>query len=154
VKTFQLEIITPERSIFKGPVTSVVVQATGGKMGILANHAPLVASLDPGPMKVVREDGAFEVFAIGGGFIEVVDGRVQVIADVAEQAETIDERRAREAAERARRRIKEAAPDMDIVRAEAALARALARIQALGAMRGLSMGSARERHLSGGGQPH
>ena len=52
MKTFELEIITPEKAIFKGTVSSIVVPATDGKIGILANHAKLIASLDPGPVKV------------------------------------------------------------------------------------------------------
>jgi F-type H+-transporting ATPase subunit epsilon len=154
VKTFQFEIITPERTIFSGPVASVVVPATGGKMGILANHAPLVASLDAGPMKVTLPDGAVMVFALGGGFVEVGGNEARVVADVGEKAEDIDEERARRAEERARKRIREAAPDMDLVRAEAALARALARIQALGALKGLPMARGRERFQAGGGAPH
>jgi F-type H+-transporting ATPase subunit epsilon len=147
VKPFQLEIITPEKTIFAGSVGALVVPATGGSMGILANHAPLIASLDPGVVKVTGADGALQVLAIGGGFVEVAANHARIVADVAERAEDIDEERARSAEERARRRIKEAIPDMDLVRAEAALARALARIQALGALRGLPMGRGRERRM-------
>ena len=154
MKPFQLEIISPERTVFSGPVASVVVPATGGKMGILANHAAIIASLDPGPMKVVAEDGTPSIYAIGGGFVEAANNVVRVIADVAEEADEIDEKRAKEAEERARARLKERRPDMDLVRAEAALARALARIQALGAMRGLKLSGARERKQAGGGVPH
>jgi F-type H+-transporting ATPase subunit epsilon len=145
MKTFQLEIITPERTIFQGPVTSLVVPATEGKTGILANHAPLIASLEAGPMKVVAADGSVTIYAIGGGFVEVADNVAKVIADVGEPADAIDEERARKAEERARARLSEKRPDLDLVRAEAALARALARIQALGALRGVKPGM-RERH--------
>jgi F-type H+-transporting ATPase subunit epsilon len=137
MKTFQLEIITPEKTIFKGEVTSLVVPATEGKMGILANHAPRISSLEAGPMKVVGADGSISIFAIGGGFVEVADNKARIIADVGEAAEEIDEERAKEAEKRARDRLKGTAPDMDIARAEIALARALARIQALGALRGI-----------------
>jgi F-type H+-transporting ATPase subunit epsilon len=154
MKPFQLEIITPERTVFSGAVGSLVVPATGGKMGVLANHAPIVASLEPGPMKVVLPDGSVEIFALGGGFIEVADNQARIVADAGEKADEIDEERARKAEERARQRLRERAPDMDLVRAEAALARALARIQALGATRGLRMPGARERHQAGGGVPH
>jgi F-type H+-transporting ATPase subunit epsilon len=149
MKTFQLEIITPERTIFSGPVSSIVVPATEGKMGILANHAPLLSSLDAGPMTVVGEDGVATVYAVGGGFVEVADNQARVVADVGERAEEIDEERARKAEERARQRMREHQPDMDLVRAEAALARALARIQALGATRGLRMQGARGRAQAG-----
>jgi F-type H+-transporting ATPase subunit epsilon len=104
-------------------------------------------------MKVVASDGSVQFYAVGGGFVEVGANQVRIIADVGEKADQIDEERAREAESRARQRIKENLPDMDLVRAEAALARALARIQALGAMRGLSMGTGRERHRAGGGVP-
>jgi F-type H+-transporting ATPase subunit epsilon len=154
MKPFKLEIISPERTIFSGSVTSVVVPATGGKMGILANHAPIIASLDAGPMKVVAEDETITIYAIGGGFVEAGNNLVLVIADVAEPADAIDEERAKKAEERARQRLRESVADIDLVRAEAALARALARIQALGALRGLKMSAGRERHQAGGGVPH
>jgi len=154
MKPFKLEIISPERTTFSGSVTSVVVPATGGKMGVLANHAPIIASLDAGPMKVVAEDGTITIYAIAGGFLEAGNNEVRVIADVAEAADAIDEERAKKAEERARQRMKENLPDIDLVRAEAALARALARIQALGALRGLKGSGARERHQAGGGVPH
>ena len=144
MKTFKLEIITPEQVIFDGPVTSIVVPATGGKLGVLANHAPLISSLEPGPMKVVAPDGTIAIYAIGGGFVEVANNQARVVADVGERADEIDEERARVAEQRARERLRERAADIDIVRAEAALARALARIQALGALNGIKPG-ARER---------
>src|SRR6478672_5457228 len=111
MKTFQLEIISPEKTLFSGAVTSVVVPATDGKMGILANHAQLIASLEAGPMKVVAADGTTTIYAIGGGFVEVGDNLARVIADVGERADEIDEERAREAEERARQRLKERIPD-------------------------------------------
>src|SRR5262249_35870279 len=103
------------------------------------NHAAMLASLDPGVMKVVGPDEGVTIYFVGGGFVEVADNQARVIADVGEPASEIDEQRAREAEERARARLKENKPDMDLARAEVALARALARIQALGALKGLKM---------------
>ena len=145
MKSFQLEIITPEHTVFSGPVTSIVVPATAGRMGVLANHAAMVASLEPGSMKVVLADGSVHVYALGGGFLEVAQNEARVVADVGERADEIDEQRAVRAEERARQRLRERAADIDLARAEAALARAVARVRASRDARTYSMGGARER---------
>jgi F-type H+-transporting ATPase subunit epsilon len=154
VKTFQLEIITPERTILKTDVASLVVQATGGKMGVLAHHAPIVASLEPGPLKVTLPDGSVHLYALGGGFIEVAHDVARVLADSGERADEIDEERARRAEQRARQRLEEGPADLDVARAEAALARALVRLKAAKEAPGYSMGGARERFQTGAGAPH
>lgn len=154
MKPFQLEIITPERTVLRVDVTSIVAPAATGKIGVLANHAPLVASLDAGPLKVTMADGSTRIFALGGGFLEVAANEARILADSGEPADEIDEERARKAEERARRRLKERAQDLDLARAEAALSRAVARTKAVRDLRGYGTGGARERHHAGGGASH
>ncbi len=91
MKEFKLRIITPERTIFDGMVTSVTVPGSKGSMGILANHAALVSSLDTGEIKSVHADGSIHYFFVAGGFVEVANNDVRVLADVGEPSTEIDE---------------------------------------------------------------
>ncbi len=88
--TFPLDIVTPEKMILSVNVSSVQLPAADGSLGILAGHAPLVAALGAGACHVRTGDGAEEVLAIAGGFVEVTRQRVTVLADTAEYAHEID----------------------------------------------------------------
>ena len=80
-KTFNLEILTPRRKVFSGPVSSLVVPAELGYLGVLAHHAPLIASLGPGRI-TVRQDGSSRLFQAGGsGFLEVGRNKATVLMD-------------------------------------------------------------------------
>jgi F-type H+-transporting ATPase subunit epsilon len=103
------QIITQERKLFDDVVDIVIAPGSEGEMGILPNHAPLVATLGFGEL-VVRRGGIEEVFAIGGGVLQVGHNRVIVLADSAEQAEDIDIARAEEARRRAEKLMAEGAP--------------------------------------------
>lgn len=79
---FTLEIVTPERTVFTGPVTTAVVPAEEGYLGILAHHAPLIATLTPGRITFRSPGGAMTTLQNeGAGFLEVRDNRVTVLAD-------------------------------------------------------------------------
>jgi F-type H+-transporting ATPase subunit epsilon len=127
MKLFRLEVITPERTVFDGDVQSVMLPAESGAMSVLAGHAPLVATLETGAAKVVKADGGRTWLMLGDGFVEVTRNHVRVLADVGEPDDAIDVKRAEESERRARERLKARAADVDLVRAEAALARALVR---------------------------
>jgi F-type H+-transporting ATPase subunit epsilon len=130
MKEFKLRIITPERTVFDGAVTSVVVPGALGSMGILANHAPLVSPLETGEAKVTLPDGTVRYYLVSGGFVEVADNDARILADVGEAPDQIDETRARQAEVRARERLKHRKdPEFDLARAEASLTRALMRIR-------------------------
>ncbi|MDI6827620.1 MAG: F0F1 ATP synthase subunit epsilon [Armatimonadota bacterium] len=128
-KTFKLEIATPERVVLQMDAVSVVVPGVEGSLGILADHAPLVAELDIGEAVVRDQDGAIIRLAISGGFIEVRKNVVRILADAAERAEEIDVARAEAAKRRAEERLREKAVGLDYARAEAALKRALTRLK-------------------------
>ena len=100
--TFPLEIVTPERTVLSEDVVSLQVPAVDGSLGILAGHAPLLAELGVGECRVRLAGGAEEQFALAGGFVEVSRERVSVLADTAERAGEIDVTRAEEALARAR----------------------------------------------------
>lgn len=124
-----LEVVTPEKMVFSGMIESIIVPAALGYLGVLKNHAPLVTALQIGVI-TFRYDGKPHRMAISGGFMEVMQNKVVILADTAEMGEQIDLQRATEAKERAARRLQEKTPDLDVLRAEMALRRAVSRIKA------------------------
>lgn len=78
---FQLAILTPEKTVFEGPVEYVQVPGTEGYLGVLAHHAALVTALAEGTLTVRKAGGAVETWRIDGGFFEVSDNRATVLAD-------------------------------------------------------------------------
>ena len=102
MSTMRCEIVTQERRVYQADdVQLVSAPGVEGQLGILPHHAPLVTALDEGVMHVRRADGTEELFAIHGGFMEVLPDRVTVLADVAERAEEINLARAEQAQRRA-----------------------------------------------------
>jgi F-type H+-transporting ATPase subunit epsilon len=125
-----VDILTPERNVLQAQVDSVVVPAADGELGILAQHAPLVAELQPGEIRL-RTGNDTLLFAVSGGFVEVQNNHVVVMAETAEMAHEIDVERARQAAERAKAALRAPAGTIDMAQAEAALRRALVRLHAV-----------------------
>lgn len=130
-KKITLEVVTPERTVLREQVDSLVVPAAQGYMGVLPGHAPIVAQLTIGVLSY-KMDGKEFTAAVSGGFMEVAEDKAVLLADTAELAEEIDVDRALRSKERAERRLAERTPDVDVVRAEAALRRAMARLKATG----------------------
>lgn len=128
-KTFKLEIVTPERCVIEMDASSVIVPGSEGYLGILADHAPLIAELTLGKVAVKDEGGSETALAIGGGFMEVRNNVVRILADSAELAVEIDVTRAQEAVKRAEERLQETAAHVDRARADAALERAINRLR-------------------------
>lgn len=124
-----LEIITPAKPFFKGPIKSVTVPGTSGSFQVLINHAPIISTLDIGEIKVVFSDESQKVFATGGGTIEVNNNLITILADSLEAPENIDVERAKAAAERAKQRLANRSDkNIDVLRAEMALKRAVNRM--------------------------
>ncbi|MBC8142209.1 MAG: ATP synthase F1 subunit epsilon [Armatimonadetes bacterium] len=88
--TFPLSIVTPERTVVSETVAAVQLPASGGSMGILAGHAPLLAELGVGECVVKLPGGAEETYAVAGGTVEVSREQVTVLADTAERSIDID----------------------------------------------------------------
>ena len=128
--TFKLEIVTPEKMIFSGEVSSLLAWGVEGQLGILPHHAPLMTMLQPGDL-VIKKDGEEDALTLSGGFLEVRPDKVVVLADACERAEEIDVARAEEAKKRAQEAMKTARTTVDAAAAEAALRRSLVRIKAV-----------------------
>ncbi|WP_296955664.1 F0F1 ATP synthase subunit epsilon [uncultured Dialister sp.] len=125
-----VEVISPDGPIYSDDgVTLVAARAEDGEFAIMKNHLPLAAALD---MCVVRVEkpGKEQRIAVFGGFLETKDSKVNIIAPLAELAETIDVARAQAAKKRAEDRLHSHSKEIDMERAKLALMRALTRLHA------------------------
>lgn len=130
--SYLLKIVTPERTIFEGPVTYIIVRSTEGEIGILAHHMQLITPLVPHIITIYPENGNTEQLTVGGGFLEVGDTTTVILADSAERATEIDVARAEKARQRALENIGRPEPNIDLIRAKRALARAENRLKLAG----------------------
>ncbi|MCC6442053.1 MAG: F0F1 ATP synthase subunit epsilon [Armatimonadetes bacterium] len=130
--TFMLEIVTPERRVFGEEIEAVMVPGVEGYLGVMARHAPMVAELAVGQVKITHPGGKVEFLAIDSGFMEVANNKAIILADSAERAVEIDVARAEAARARARQRLSSHESDVDLDRARASLSRALNRLSVAG----------------------
>lgn len=133
--TTRLDIVSAEESIFSGLVEMVIATGEMGDLGILYGHAPLLTALIPGPVKVIKQGGAEEVFYVSGGFLEVQADAVNILADTALRASDIDEAEVIKAQEAAQQAMANQAADLDYTRAAVQLAESAAQLRALQQLR-------------------
>ena len=124
----QLDIVTAERLVSSDEVDVLTVPGGDGALAILPHHAPLLTTLKPGEIRVVK-DGDESYLSISGGFMEVMNNNVTILADTAERAEEIDMQRTEEALKRAEMRVASAADSVDLENALAAMRRSQARMK-------------------------
>ncbi len=124
----QVDVVTAEGELFSGGADLVVVPGELGEMAILPSHAALISSLNPGEL-VIRDGGGEEALMVSGGFIEVLDNKVTVLADAAERETDIDIERAQRAVAQARERIASQEEELDLERALRSLSRAQVRVK-------------------------
>ena len=110
--TLHVEVVTAEREIYSGEADMVVAKGTEGMLGILPRHAALLTTLAIGEMRIKLGDAEEPLF-VSGGFLEVSDDNVTVLADTAEHAEEIDQARAEEARRRAQERLAQAQSNVE-----------------------------------------
>ncbi len=128
-RTLLLEVVTPDRLVFRQEVESVGAPGTLGDFTVLPMHIPFLSSLRVGSL-TYRLDGRLHYVFVGGGFADVTGAKVLVLAEVAELPEEIDVDRARRARERAAARLEtERREKIDYARAKAALHRAVTRLK-------------------------
>jgi len=129
-KKFELKIITPDRMFYEGSAEMVEFNTTEGAIGVYKNHIPMTVIIKPGVLTITDGEEKKEA-ALHAGFVEILQDKVTILAEVIEWPGEIDEKRAEAAYERAKERIQGKDPKTDIARAETALLRAMARINVL-----------------------
>lgn len=128
---FQLTIVTPDREFFNEEVDMVEFNTTEGEIGIYKGHIPLTVIVKPGILTITQGDTVRNA-ALHAGFVQILPEEVTVLAEIIEWPDEIDEERAKAAKERAESRLRGGADEVDVARAESALMRSIARIQAAG----------------------
>jgi len=124
-----VHVVTAEREIYtEDGVDEVIAPGIQGELTVLPQHAALLTMIKPGILRLVKGGEETDV-AITGGFLEVKDDRVTILADAAERAEEIDTVRAEEARRRAERALEERGDTVDLVAAAASLQRSLLRLR-------------------------
>lgn len=127
--SYPLKVVTPERTVYDGPVTLIIVRSVEGEIGIMAHHVQLITPLLPHIMTVHQADGSTRYLTIGGGFLEVTAEQTIVLADSAETPDAVDLARAERARQRALEQISLGGPNVDLKRAQRALTRAENRLR-------------------------
>lgn len=125
---FFLEVITPERKFFSGEAECIIFNSTDGEMGVLAQHAPTVAAVGVGAIKINTGEKWIEA-VVTEGFAQIMPDKVTLLTDTAELPEEIDINRAKAARQRAEERLQKQLGQLEYVRSKAALARAMARLK-------------------------
>lgn len=125
---FDLKIITPDRIFYEGEATMLEFNTTEGEIGIYKEHVPTTVIVAPGILTITNGEEQKEA-ALHAGFVEILQDRVTIMAEIIEWPYEIDLERAEEARQRAEERIAIKSPDIDVARAEISLRRAMARIE-------------------------
>ena len=128
-KNFQLDIVTPAKTVYSGVVQSFTAPGVIGNFQVLFNHAPLLSSIGIGEVKVVEADGSQLRFAASGGFVEVKTNKVILLAESAEKSDEINVERAEKAKVRATERLAKKDRETDVERARIALNRSVNRMK-------------------------
>ena len=131
-----LEIATAGGSVYDDMVSYVELPFSGGSVGVLKDHAPMLGALEDGVVTARKEDGTTEFVAVNLGVANIVHNEVTLLVRTAERAENIDLPRAEAAERRARERLADKGGDWDMKRAQIALHRAMARQAAVRMMKG------------------
>lgn len=125
----QLDVVTPERRVLAEPVDMVTVPGLGGELGILPGHTPLISQLQTGVLTYSKGGKDFQLH-VSGGFVEINDDRVTVLAEIAERPDEIDAARARLAREHVEKQLKAwTGTEEDFEKARVKLERSMVRVQ-------------------------
>jgi F-type H+-transporting ATPase subunit epsilon len=125
-----LSILTPDKVFFQGEVAQLIVATPEGEMGMLAQHEATIAVVPEGILKIQKDDGEWHSAAVSQGFLDMSDSTVEVFVDSAEWSEDIDVLRSEAALQRAEARLRGPLTHTEHLRTNAAVARAHARLQA------------------------
>ena len=125
--TLKLEIVTPEKTAYSEDVEMVTLPGSEGELGVYPNHVPLLTTLNPGELRVLK-DGRESFLAVGEGFVEITGDAVSVLTDMALEPAAIDEHAAEAAVARAQKAMKEDLGSEGIAAVQASLQKALAQL--------------------------
>jgi F-type H+-transporting ATPase subunit epsilon len=125
---FKIVIVAPNRSFYDGMATMVEFNTTEGQIGIYKGHVPTTVIIAPGILTITLANGEKKEAALHDGFVEILQDKVVIMAEVVEWPDEIDESRALASKERAEKRLMEKEDGIDLLRAETAMQRATARI--------------------------
>lgn len=133
--TMHVDIATAEAEIYSGPVTMLVARAENGEVGILPRHAPMLARLQPGEVRVTLQNGDTESFFVSGGMLEVQPRGVTILSDTGARAQDLDEAQALEAKRNAEEAIADRQSDFEYAKAQVELAEAVAQLRTIESLR-------------------
>jgi F-type H+-transporting ATPase subunit epsilon len=128
-KTFTLEIVTPQRVVFSGNVVSLSAPGVMGGFQVLHSHAPMLAEIGIGEVKLQEPNGTEVRYATSGGIVDVLDNHVLMLSESVERSSDIDRARAETARDKARRKLEQELNAPEHTETQAALDRALNRIR-------------------------
>ena len=135
-KTFHVDIVSAEQSVYSGEATMVIAPGVSGELGILPEHVPLLTLIKPGVVRIRGAEGAEEeVIYVSGGMMEVQPDGVTVLADTSVRAHDLDEAKAMEAERLAKDALSNRTGQMEVAQAQAELAEAAAQIAAIRKLR-------------------
>jgi F-type H+-transporting ATPase subunit epsilon len=136
-KTLHVDIVSAEQSIFSGEASMVIAPGEAGELGILPEHMPLLTRIKPGTVRIQPAGGGEEeVIYVSGGMMEVQPDSVTVLADTSVRAHDLDEAKAMEAERLAKEALANRAGVMEVAKAQAELAEAMAQLAAIRKLRG------------------
>lgn len=127
---FVIRIITPDRIFYEGEAEMVEFNTVEGEVGIYKNHIPMTMIIKPGILCITNGEEE-KIAALHAGFVEVLPEKITILAEIIEWPDEINLERAEAAKERAEKRLREKNPKTDMVRAEIALQKSIARISAI-----------------------
>lgn len=129
--TFHLDIVSAEKNLFSGTVESFMVTGSEGELGIYPGHTPLLSTIKPGMVRLVKQHGHEEIIYVSGGMLEVQPGTATVLADTAIRGEDLDTAKAEEAKRKAEEHIQNQHNDIDFAQAASELAKAMAQLRVI-----------------------
>lgn len=129
--TFQLDVVSAEKQIFSGRVETFQVTGSEGELGIFHGHTPLLTTIKPGMVRLVKQQGHEEYIYVSGGIVEVQPGSATVLADTAIRGEDLDAAKAQEARRRAEEQISKQSADIDFAQVATELAKAIAQLRVI-----------------------
>ncbi|WP_454742324.1 F0F1 ATP synthase subunit epsilon [Cupriavidus necator] len=133
--TILVDVVSAEASIFSGQAKFVALPGESGELGILPGHTPLITRIQPGAVRIEKEDGSEEFVFVAGGILEVQPKHVTVLADTAIRGGDLDEAKAQEAKRAAVELMQNQSSDLDLARAQSELAVAAAQLAAIARLR-------------------